>query len=91
MTEKYSRKTDYAQTTHKEVTMKKTQPDHHERLAIAGFIISIILASAAFYYIYQVQVNYGRTIEGLRDYACVQWQKENCQKGEGNCPCPTFT
>lgn len=71
--------------------MKQAQPDHHERLAIAGFIISILLASAAFYYIYQVQINYGRTIEGLRDYACVQWQRENCADNEPNCACPSFT
>lgn len=76
--------------------MKKTKQKpkhdiHNERLAIAGFIIAVLFALGVFYYIYQVQQTYGKSIEGLRSYSCLQWQKENCPKGEENCPCPSFT
>ena len=58
----------------------------HEKLAIAGFIVAIILAMAAFYFIYQ-NVQYGRSLEGLQRYACVKYLQEN----PGETTCPQFT
>ncbi len=55
----------------------------HEKLAIAGFVIALILAMVAFYYIYQ-NVQYGRSLEGLQRYACVQYLQQN--PGESTCP-----
>ncbi|MBI4145939.1 hypothetical protein HY489_01225 [Candidatus Woesearchaeota archaeon] len=71
--------------------MKKEKKDHvkHEKIAIAAFVITLILAGGAFYFVWKVNLGFGRTIEGLRDYACIQYQKENCP-GE-QCPCPDFT
>ena len=58
----------------------------HEKLAVAGFVIAIILAMAAFYFIYQ-NVQYGRSLEGLQRYACVKYLQEN----PGETVCPQFT
>ncbi len=57
----------------------------HEKLAAAGFIIVLIIALGAFYYIWKTQIQFGRTIEGLRSFACSQWAKEN-KKPVSECP-----
>jgi len=57
----------------------------HEKLAMYGFLIALIIAVGAFYYIWQSTVEYGRSIAGLESFACAQYQREN--PGE---PCPDF-
>ena len=59
------------------------KPVKYEKIATAAFIIAIALALVAFYYIYK-EVQYGRSLEGLQRYACVQYLKEN--PGETECP-----
>ncbi len=58
----------------------------HETAALMAFIITVIIAGAAFYYVYQQNISYGLTIEGLRSYACAQYMRENPEEKD----CPAF-
>jgi len=61
--------------------------EKHEKIAIAAFIITIAVSVLAFYYVYQQNVAYGRSVEGVMAYACTQYLKEN----PGETSCPKFT
>ena len=54
--------------------MRREPVDKHQKMAIAGFIITLVVAIIAFYYVWQMGVNYGKTIEGARALASI-WEK----------------
>ncbi len=56
--------------------MKRTK---QEKKAIAGFVIAVIIALAAFYYIWQAGIQYGRTIEGTRALGEIMWKRQQLQ------------
>ncbi|RMD57721.1 hypothetical protein D6825_03125 [Candidatus Woesearchaeota archaeon] len=49
-----------------------------EKATIAGFILVLLLAAGAYYYVWQSQ-SYGRTIEGTRALAEIWWKREQLQ------------
>lgn len=57
--------------------MKKHPTHKQEKLAIFAFAVTLILAISAFYYIYNQQVQYGKTVEGLQKYFEAQWRREH--------------
>ncbi len=55
---------------------KRENHERHEKLALMAFLITIIIAGGAFYYIWQLQTQYGRTVEGAAQYAQAQAYRE---------------
>lgn len=68
--------------------MRKQPVKHekHEKMAITAFIITLAISIIAFYYIYQQNVQFGRTVEGVQDYACSVYLRENPKAAT----CPVF-
>lgn len=63
--------------------MKRSHKQQRE-LAVFAFGVTVVLALAIFYILWSGAF-FGRTIEGTRSLACVQWQQEN--PGQA---CPDF-
>jgi hypothetical protein len=70
-----------SKTSSKHITPK------HSKLAYAGFIIALAISFIALYYIWTHTAGFGKSIQGLQNYACVQYLKEN----PGEKTCPSFT
>ncbi len=66
---------------------KPIKHEKHERLAITAFIITLAISILAFYYVWNQNVQIGRTIEGVRDYACTVYLRDNPTETS----CPEFT
>ncbi|MBW2969832.1 hypothetical protein KY309_03655 [Candidatus Woesearchaeota archaeon] len=58
----------------------------HEKLATLAFVLAILIAVVAFYFVWQ-NIQYGRSLEGLQKYACVKYLQEH----PGETVCPDFT
>ena len=56
----------------------------HERIATFAFIITLVIALAAFYYVWQQNVTIGKTVAGVRSFACVQYLNQH--KDAETCP-----
>jgi len=52
----------------------------HEKMAIFAFLITVLIAAAAFYYLWQVQVQYGRTIEGTQALGEIMLKRQLAQE-----------
>lgn len=63
---------------------KPMKHQKHERIAITAFIITLAISIMAFYYVYQQNVHFGRTVEGVRNYACAVYLRDHPQ--EKTCP-----
>ena len=68
--------------------MRRKSMNHrkHEQVALVAFMLTVILATGALYYVWQQNISYGLTVEGLRAYACAQYMYENPRAKE----CPDF-
>jgi hypothetical protein len=56
---------------------KPIKHQKHEKLAITAFIVTLAIAILAFYYAYQQNVQYGKTVAGVMSYACLQYLQAN--------------
>ena len=54
---------------------KQTPHGRHEKLAVFAFLFTLLLAIGAFYYIWQNQSPYGKTLEGLQLYWEAEWKR----------------
>lgn len=66
---------------------KSVKHTKHSKLAYAGFILALAISFLALYYIWTNTAGFGKSIQGLQNYACVQYLKEN----PGQKVCPSFT
>lgn len=51
----------------------------HEKLAVFAFLLTLVIAAGAFYYIWQVQTKYGLTIAGTQALAQIQWTRQQLE------------
>lgn len=58
----------------------------HEKMAIFAFLITVLIAAAAFYYLWQVQVQYGRTIEGTQALGEIMLKRQQMQAEQAAMP-----
>lgn len=48
----------------------------HERMAVFAFLLTLVIAAAAFYYVYQVNVQYGKTVAGVQALGEIMWKRQ---------------
>ena len=58
-------------------TKSKTKHQKHEKLAMFAFLVTLLIAIGALYYMWQMSAQYGKSIQGLEAYAKVQWERDN--------------
>ena len=60
------------------MTMRSKPINHrkHESMAITAFIITLAISIIAFYYVYQQNTSYGKTILGLQSYVASSYCRE---------------
>ncbi len=56
---------------------KPINHEKHEKMAITAFIITLAVSILAFYYVYHQSVQYGKSVEGVLDFAKAQWAREH--------------
>ena len=59
---------------------KPMNHQRHERLAVFAFLLTLVIASGAFYYVWQVNAQYGRTVEGVRSLGEIMWKRQQLQE-----------
>lgn len=62
------------------MSKKSKKADKQLKLAIAGFVLAIVLAGGAFWYIWQAESQYGRTVEGTQALAEIMWKRQQLEK-----------
>ncbi len=52
----------------------------HERLAVFAFLLTLVIAASAFYYVYQVNVQYGKTVAGVQALGEIMWKRQQMKQ-----------
>jgi hypothetical protein len=62
--------------------MRRKSINHgkHEGIAVIAFIITLFLAFGAFYYAWQVNIQYGKSVAGTQSLAEIMWQKQQAEQ-----------
>ncbi|MEM3154760.1 MAG: hypothetical protein QW165_04320 [Candidatus Woesearchaeota archaeon] len=55
---------------------KSVSHERHEKLAVFAFLLTLVIAAGAFYYVWKVNVEYGKTVEGVRALGEIMWKRQ---------------
>lgn len=59
---------------------KPISHQRHERMAVFAFLLALVIATGAFYYVWQANVQYGKTVEGVRSLGEIMWKRQQLQE-----------
>ncbi len=59
--------------------MRSVNHEKHEKIAVFAFLITLLIAAGAFYYIWQVQARFGLTVEGARSLGEIMWKRQQLE------------
>ena len=65
---------------------RKSVSQKQYKSVVFAFVVTLLISMGAFYFIYQQNVTYGKSVQGLQKYACAQYMRET-----GASSCPSFT
>ncbi len=49
-------------------------------MAVFAFLLTLVIAAGAFYYVWQVNAKYGRTVEGTRALGEIMWKRQQLEQ-----------
>lgn len=59
---------------------KPMNHERHEKMAVFAFLVTLIITAGAFYYVWQVNTQYGKTVEGVRALGEIMWKRQQMQE-----------
>jgi len=54
---------------------KPVNHEKHEKMAVFAFLLTLVIAAGSLYYVWQVNVQYGKTIEGTRALGEIMYKR----------------